>query len=615
MAGAEGQAGGTRGSIAARLDGDVTLAGYRDFEIVARGGDSVVYRARQEGLGRDVAVKVVRLDEPAAIAGFRRELEITVRLGRQHPNIVTVHDTGVLSTGEPCLVMEYYDRGSLHDQLRAHGRLPVAETVAVGMVIADALAFAHGQGVLHRDVKPQNILVLPTSYVLADFGIARRVDAEHSASLERYSYRHASPQVLDGEPPSAADDLYSLGSTLYTLLDGRPPFAAEGEDSDTALAYLRRVRTAPPRPLDRPDVPAGLVEIIIRCLARERAERFPDAAALRQALAALPAGLTPPATPPATPTPTAIPTPTSTAIPTPPPTAIPAPPATAASPAAPTPATVDPAPDPALDAAADLAPDPAADPWAPPPGWAPGAPSAKPVPRPQAPDSGEPKPAAVDPGEPAVSPPAAPRAVSALAHLTDAPPEPAVSNAGHYDTYAEPTGAPPIPTSEPAESAPPPSRPGWRRLAVLAAAAVVVGALIGVGNALLGDRSDPGGAGSTATGGIPTFTGTLPAQTGPPQVDVGDPKLAPEITGLEDRSTSVLLRWTDPSDGEATFVVTLRSGKGVEPVAQVRSGKVEFLVEGLDPAATQYCFQIVALVDGGARRGVSQEQCTPTRSG
>ncbi|MFL6072332.1 MAG: serine/threonine-protein kinase [Mycobacteriales bacterium] len=269
------------------------LVGYADFTVVAEGGDSTVYRARQVGLDRDVAIKVVRLDDPGSEAWFRRELEITTALGRQHPHIVTVLDTGTTTGGLPCLVMEFYDRGSLHDWLRANGPLPVAEVVAAGTVVADALAFAHAQGVLHRDVKPQNILVLPTSYVLADFGIARRIDAGHTGSVDRFSYRHAAPQVLDGEPPSVADDVYSLGSTLYTLLDGRPPFAPGEGDSDSALAYLSRVRTQPARPLRRADVPPELVAVIDRCLAKRREDRYPDAGQLRAALAAVVATGTP----------------------------------------------------------------------------------------------------------------------------------------------------------------------------------------------------------------------------------------------------------------------------------------------------------------------------------
>lgn len=264
------------------------LPGYRDFVVIARGGDSIVYRAHQDALDRDVAVKVVLLDDAESIARFRRELAITVRLGRQHPNIMTVLATGTTSEGQPCLVMDYVELGSLHTRLTERGPLPVSEVVTAGAVVADALAFAHGQGVLHRDVKPQNVLVLPTSYVLADFGLARAIDAGHSSSLERFSYRHASPQILDGAAPAVADDVYSLGSTLFTLLDGRPPFAADDPDEDSALSYLRRARTEPPRPLRREDVPDRLRGIVARCLARERADRFADAAELRDALNAIP---------------------------------------------------------------------------------------------------------------------------------------------------------------------------------------------------------------------------------------------------------------------------------------------------------------------------------------
>jgi serine/threonine protein kinase len=182
------------------------LPGYAGAVEVARGADSIVYRARQVALGRDVAVKVLQVDDAATAARFQRELELTVRLGRQHPHIVTVLDTGTTADGRPCIVMEYLERGSLQDVLRATGPLASTDVVRVGKVVADALAFAHGQGVLHRDVKPQNILVLPTSWVLADFGIARLADSGATASVEQFSYRRAAPQVLDGLPPTAADD-------------------------------------------------------------------------------------------------------------------------------------------------------------------------------------------------------------------------------------------------------------------------------------------------------------------------------------------------------------------------------------------------------------------------
>ena len=263
------------------------LPGYSDLIPIARSDSSEIYRAHQDGLARPVAIKVLLLNDDEAIARFQREIAITVQLGRQHPHIVTVIETATTTTGRPCIVMEFYDRGSLHDRLRSYGPLPWAEVTAAGVVVADALTFAHRHGVLHRDVKPQNILVLPTSYVVADFGIARPIDAAHTTSVDWFSFRHASPEVLDGQPPSVADDIWSVGSTLFTLLDGAAPFSIGEDTNDTALAYMRRVRTQRPRPLRRSDVPAGLHAIIDRCLARNPADRFPDAAALHGALSSL----------------------------------------------------------------------------------------------------------------------------------------------------------------------------------------------------------------------------------------------------------------------------------------------------------------------------------------
>ena len=182
------------------------LDGYTDLVEVGRGGDSVVYRARQESVYRDVAIKVLSIDsvgDPVRSARFAREIEITVQLGRQHPNIVTVLATGTTASGRPAVVMDFFEGGTLHDRLKAHGPLLPEEVGRIGEVLADALSFAHERGVLHRDVKPQNVLVLPTSWVLADFGIARMMDAEHTSSAETFTYRHAAPQILDGHAADA----------------------------------------------------------------------------------------------------------------------------------------------------------------------------------------------------------------------------------------------------------------------------------------------------------------------------------------------------------------------------------------------------------------------------
>ena len=259
--------------------GALELEGFADLHAVASGGDSTIYRGTQTALDRDVAIKVVNLSAAEEVRRFQREIALTVKLGRAHPNIVTVLDTRTLTDGRPCIVMDFFELGSTHDRLRSTGPFPSEDVISMGRVIADALDFAHAQRVVHRDVKPQNILILPTSYVLADFGIARSVDAGHTSSLDRLSYRHASPEVLDGRSPEPVDDLWSLCSTMATLLEGRAPFAADDPADDTALAYLRRVRTAQRRALP-PEIPSGLRALIERGMDPDRTRRFGSAAEL-----------------------------------------------------------------------------------------------------------------------------------------------------------------------------------------------------------------------------------------------------------------------------------------------------------------------------------------------
>ncbi len=266
--------------------GAETLEGYSGWHEIGRGGDAVVYHAIQDGLDREVAIKVLRVDDEASVRRFTREVQLMLSLGRQHPNIAKVLQVGTSSLGRPCIVMDFYELGSLDRRLATHGPLSADEVISVGTVIADALACAHANGVLHRDVKPQNILILPTSYVLADFGIARVIDSAHTSGADRFSYRHASPQVLDGATPAESDDVFSLGATLFHLLDGQPPFTTESPEPDSALAYVKRVRVGEPRRL-RPEVPAELAAIIMRCLHKTPTQRYASAAAVRDALAGL----------------------------------------------------------------------------------------------------------------------------------------------------------------------------------------------------------------------------------------------------------------------------------------------------------------------------------------
>lgn len=512
--------------------GGPTLPGYRDLQLIAHGGESRVYRARQDGLDRDVAIKVLLTVDPDTVARFRRELELTVALGRQHPNIVTVLATGTVSTGEPCIVMEHHELGSLHDRLTATGPLPVHEVVAAGTVVADALAFAHAQGVLHRDVKPQNVLLLPTSYVLADFGIARFAGAGHTASAEQFSYRHAAPQVLDGEPPAAADDVWSLGSTLYTLLDGRPPFAALDPDDDTALAYLRRVRTEDPRPLRRDDVPAGLREVIARCLRRDRAERFAGAAEVHEALAAIR-------------TETRLWAPVTTSA--------------------------------ATDDPEVAAPEPTG--------------------------GDEPSGGRADEAF-APHPPPGPVTRSVAASALAVGPEVPVGP----DDDATAAGPPPLaPPVEPEDDGEEEGRGFDLRVAVFAAIALLTGVALSIGIALRdrGPAEDTAPPAAAEGAPVPEVDEEIVVPTDPTP-DVDDPGLSPSLE-VEDRGTSVALRWDDPSDGSGQFVVIRAEPEPLEPVRQYGAGTLEGAVEGLDPDAPRYCFQV--LVVTAESRGLSEPRC------
>ncbi|WP_432457896.1 protein kinase domain-containing protein [Cellulomonas iranensis] len=563
-----------------RVDVDLGLPGYTDLREVARGGDSVVYRAHQPALHRDVAIKVLLETDPATRGRFARELEITVRLGRQHPHVVTVLDTGTTAQGHPCLVMDFHDLGSLHDRLRSHGPLPVAEVVAAGTAVADALAFAHAHGVLHRDVKPQNVLLLPTSYVLTDFGIARMADAGHTASLERFSYRHASPQVLDGLEPTAADDVWSLGSTLSTLLDGRAPFAAPDPDDDTALGYLRRVRTGERRPVRRDDVPAALLAVVDRCLAPAREDRFASAADVHAALLALPTETRSwsPGGAPATPAPS----PTDAARRAAAEAATPA--GAAAAPA------VDPAPGTGTPATSDAAP------------------AAAPV----AARGGTLPPLELPPVQPEDDRALAPSALSLL-HA----PVPAAVGADDEATglHPAPPGLPPR-TADAPDATAGGGRGGWVRVAAFVGGAILLGSAVGVGvTTWASARQAPGTAQPTPSptptaAEVPVREDPVPSPTGPLQPEVSDPGVTPTDLVAVDRGTSVELSWGDPTGGGATFVVVDPLDDPPRALVSLPAGATTYTVEGVDPQSPRVCLRVVAiLTEDTQRRGISDEAC------
>ena len=275
--------GWTRNRSAPVAPAEERIRGYHDLHRIGHGGFSVVYRARQAGIDRVVALKVLRVEfvDAQLKRRFLREVQLTGRLSA-HPNVVTVLDSGLTGAGRPYIAMDLYERGSLRDRLLASGPLPLAEALRVGVKIAGALDAAHHEGIVHRDVKPQNILVSRYGEpALADFGTARLVaEIDASARTEALTPFHAAPEVLEGKPPTAASDVYSLGSTLYQLLAGRAAFQRDG-DFGIAPLLLRIVSEEPP-PLR--GVPPAVEAMIRRAMDRDPERRYGTAAELLGAL-------------------------------------------------------------------------------------------------------------------------------------------------------------------------------------------------------------------------------------------------------------------------------------------------------------------------------------------
>jgi serine/threonine-protein kinase len=262
------------------------LAGrYRLLAPVGEGGMAIVHRARDELLGRDVAVKLLKpafADDPDFVRRFRREARHAAQL--HHPNVVTIHDLGTdPETGADYIVMQLVDGPSL-DVLLADGRpLPLGRALRIGSETADALQAAHDQGIVHRDVKPGNILVDRDGTVrVADFGIARAAGADGAttAGVVVGSPDYISPEHVVGDAVTPASDIYSLGVVLYQMVTGQRPF----HGPSAAATALQRLRMDPPRPATVGPVPDEVEDIVRRAMAREPADRYPSAEALSAAL-------------------------------------------------------------------------------------------------------------------------------------------------------------------------------------------------------------------------------------------------------------------------------------------------------------------------------------------
>ena len=264
------------------------IAGYRIEERVGRGGMGVVYRAEHLNLRRRAAIKIIAPDL-AESEGFRERFtrEARIAAALQHPNIVTVYDAGEVD-GLLYLAMQYIEGLDLAAMLRRDGRLRPYRAIDVCRQVASALDAAHAMGLIHRDVKPANVLIEGRTAFLTDFGLTKRLDGTHT-DLTRAgdvvgTIHYVAPEQIEGAPVSARSDVYSLGCLLYHCLSGQVPFA---RDTDVAVIYAHLSEDPPRLSAVRPELASGLDAVIAKALDKSPDRRFATCADLVNAARAV----------------------------------------------------------------------------------------------------------------------------------------------------------------------------------------------------------------------------------------------------------------------------------------------------------------------------------------
>lgn len=280
---------------------------YRVDEVIGQGGMAKVHRGYDLTLGRQVAIKILDPElarDTAFRTRFRLEAQAASRMS--HPSIVRVYDAGDPSTGpgahrsgdaseqsEPYIVMELV-QGTLLKDIIARGPLPVADAIRYADGILEALEYSHRAGVVHRDIKPGNVMITDKGVKVMDFGIARAVSDSSSTVAETTQIlgtaAYFSPEQAKGEAVDARTDLYSAGVVLYEMLSGRQPFRG---DSPVAVAYQHVSETPTPPTEVNEQVPRALDAIVLRAMAKDPYQRFPDAASFRVALKSVTEGAAP----------------------------------------------------------------------------------------------------------------------------------------------------------------------------------------------------------------------------------------------------------------------------------------------------------------------------------
>jgi serine/threonine protein kinase len=258
--------------------GDTLLAErYRLLDKVGEGGAAEVFRARDQRLDRVVAIKILRrqfVNEQAARTRFLNEARAAA--GLAHPNIVDVYDFGQTPDGSMFIAMQFVEGQNLKDMLQRRGRMTAAESVSIVTQVCAALSAAHARGLIHRDVKPQNILVDRKGHArLGDFGIVKALSGPEltQAGMTFGTAAYLSPEQATGEPVGPASDVYSLGCVMYEMLSGTPPFTG---DNPAIVAYKQVWEQ--PRPLHdlAPEVPPSLESVVMRCLLKDPRARYPN---------------------------------------------------------------------------------------------------------------------------------------------------------------------------------------------------------------------------------------------------------------------------------------------------------------------------------------------------
>jgi serine/threonine protein kinase len=264
------------------------VAGYRIEERIGRGGMGLVYRAEHLNLRRRAAIKIIA-PELAEASGFRERFNREARIAAalQHPNIVTVYDAGE-ENGLLYLAMQYIEGNDLSAVLRSQGRLRPYRALDVCRQIAAALDAAHGQGLIHRDVKPANVLIEGRTAFLTDFGLTKRIEGTRTQLTKAGdvvgTIHYVAPEQIEGGRVDARTDIYSLGCLVYHCLSGELPFA---RDTDVAVIYAHLSEEPPRLTSVRPELPGGLDAVIAKALEKSPERRFQTCADLMSAARAV----------------------------------------------------------------------------------------------------------------------------------------------------------------------------------------------------------------------------------------------------------------------------------------------------------------------------------------